>query len=114
VSSPSDSLHLIHLLHPLIPSAASFHLTRSIRLTYTPSHNHPTEPNLPHATLDALIEANVRVQVNNAANSDPIRSAWAAKREVKIHGLVYDIASGHLRNIGFSREPPAESTAPEA
>ncbi|KAI6117045.1 hypothetical protein EDD16DRAFT_1520243 [Pisolithus croceorrhizus] len=63
--------------------------------------------------LDAIVEANVKRQVENVCATDVIKGAWAAalgdesgeKRQVWVHGWVYDVASGRLKDLGVSRGP---------
>ncbi|KAI8974215.1 carbonic anhydrase 1 [Trametes punicea] len=52
--------------------------------------------------LTALIEANVREQVRNTAATDVVRSAWAQGRDVQVHGWVYELETGRLRDLGIS------------
>ncbi|KAI5990801.1 carbonic anhydrase [Pisolithus marmoratus] len=67
--------------------------------------------------LDAIIEANVKRQVENVCATDVIKGAWAAamgdegkeKRQVWVHGLVYDVASGRLKDLNVSRGPRAQT-----
>ncbi|QIZ76121.1 carbonate dehydratase [Ferrimonas lipolytica] len=46
-----------------------------------------------------LCELNVIAQVMNTCQTTVIESAWARGQEVKIHGLVYDLADGLLRDL---------------
>ena len=57
----------------------------------------------------ALVEANVRAQVQNVLQSEPVRAAWArdpaargAAKLVGVHGWVYDIEQGRIRDLGVS------------
>ncbi|RDX49542.1 carbonic anhydrase [Lentinus brumalis] len=52
--------------------------------------------------LTALVEANVRVQVENIALSDVMQRAWAKGRDVQVHGWVYELESGRLRDLGVT------------
>ena len=52
----------------------------------------------------------MRQQVENILQSDVIRSAWekAARGEAKsvyVHGWVYELESGRLRDLGVSHGP---------
>ncbi|KAI6095465.1 carbonic anhydrase [Pisolithus sp. B1] len=66
--------------------------------------------------LDAIVEANVKRQVENVCATDVIKGAWAAalgdesgeKRQVWVHGWVYDVASGRLKDLGVSRGPQTQ------
>lgn len=62
------------------------------------------------ATLTSLSEANVRAQVENIVKSDVILTSWEkAKRgeakSVYVHGWVYEIENGRLRDLGVSSGP---------
>lgn len=42
------------------------------------------------------------MQVRTAAASEPIKSAWANGINVQVHGWVYDLATGRLRDLNCS------------
>ena len=56
----------------------------------------------PDGDLTALVEANVRMQVENLAQSDVLQRAWAAGKDVQVHGWVYELETGRLRDLGVS------------
>ncbi|KAL5525107.1 hypothetical protein ACEPAF_8976 [Sanghuangporus sanghuang] len=61
-------------------------------------------------TLNSLSEANVRVQVENICNSDVMRNVWARAtngeaKKVYVHGWIYELQSGRLRDLGVSQGP---------
>jgi carbonic anhydrase len=49
------------------------------------------------------------MQVTNVCNTQTIINAWSnvdpEKRKVWVHGWIYDLASGRLRDLGISRGP---------
>ncbi|KAI1791404.1 carbonic anhydrase 1 [Ganoderma leucocontextum] len=51
--------------------------------------------------LTALVEANARVQVENILKCDVIEREWK-QRDVHIHGWVYELETGKLRDLGIS------------
>lgn len=53
-----------------------------------------------------LVEENVKKQVETAAASEPIISAWDKGMNVQVHGWVYDLATGRLSDLECSRSPP--------
>ncbi|OSD00755.1 carbonic anhydrase [Trametes coccinea BRFM310] len=55
-----------------------------------------------HDELTALVEANVRAQVAHIAESEVMKAAWAAGRDVQVHGWVYELETGRLRDLGVS------------
>ena len=89
--APSDSLG--RWLAPLVDLAMSLNLADSDR----PS------------ALAKLVDANVRKQVGNLVASDVMQNAWAAGKSVRVHGLVYDLASGELKDLGVTQGPPAKA-----
>ena len=50
----------------------------------------------------ALMEENVSVQVGNVVRSDAVRDAWAQGHDVQVHGWVYELETGRLRDLGVS------------
>ncbi|KAL4077381.1 carbonic anhydrase [Scleroderma citrinum] len=60
------------------------------------------------AHWDTVVEANVKRQVENVCETSVIRDSWAAyiaSKQVWVHGWVYDVASGQIRDLGISRGP---------
>ena len=94
---PSDhggwSRPLGRWLAPLVDLAASLNLADSDR----------------SSALAKLVDANVRKQVENLTASDVMQNAWAAGKSVRVHGLVYDLASGELKDLGVTQGPPAKA-----
>jgi len=54
------------------------------------------------AKIDRLCELNVMAQVTNVANTTFVHDAWALGQPLAIHGLVYGISDGRLRNLNVS------------
>ena len=62
-----------------------------------------------------LCELNVIEQVVNVGQTTVVRDAWARGREIAVHGWIYDVADGLLRDLGVSIGGEADlATAPEA
>lgn len=66
----------------------------------------------PVARADRLCELNVIAQVENLCHSGFVQDAWDAGRPLRVHGLIYGIHDGRLRDLGVSRDsgagiPPA-------
>lgn len=58
--------------------------------------------------LPLLVEENVKMQVENVCKSPAIVSAWArgdSGKKVWVHGWVYEIENGTLRDLGISKGP---------
>ncbi|AHG92985.1 carbonic anhydrase (plasmid) [Gemmatirosa kalamazoonensis] len=54
--------------------------------------------------LTRLVELNVMEQVFNISRSPIVQSAWAAGRTLRVHGWVYGIGSGLLRDLGVTMD----------
>jgi len=52
-----------------------------------------------------LVEENVRAQVKNVCASPTIQDAWKAGKKVYVHGWVFEIGHGKLRDLGITRGP---------
>ncbi len=51
--------------------------------------------------LDRFCELNVLEQVVNVANTTMVRDAWARGQELTLHGWIYSIRDGLLRDLGM-------------
>ncbi|HEX8430500.1 MAG TPA: carbonic anhydrase, partial [Longimicrobium sp.] len=54
-----------------------------------------------------LVSLNVMEQVSSLSRLPIVRAAWARGDTLRLHGLVYDIADGVLRDLGVTRDGPA-------
>ncbi len=62
---------------------------------------------LPEARrADRLVELNVAAQVQNVARTSMVQRAWRDGRALSIHGWVYDLADGRLRDLGVGISGP--------
>lgn len=52
--------------------------------------------------MNLLCELNVIEQVANVSNTTILRSAWLAKQNVTVHGLVYNVHDGILKDLNVS------------
>jgi carbonic anhydrase len=50
--------------------------------------------------LDLLCELNVKEQAQNVCNTSIVQKAWAQGQELSVHGWIYDIANGLLKDLG--------------
>lgn len=48
------------------------------------------------------MELNVKTQVLNVARTSVVQRAWKDKRPLRIHGLVYDLHDGLLKDLGVT------------
>lgn len=54
------------------------------------------------ARFDKLCELNVIEQVINVAETTAVQDAWARGQSVAVHGLIYDLSDGILRDLDVS------------
>jgi carbonic anhydrase len=60
---------------------------------------------------NALCELNVIEQVVHVSQATVVRDAWARKQELTVHGWVYDLRDGLLRDLGMCVSCEAELSA---
>ncbi|KAF8547533.1 carbonic anhydrase [Imleria badia] len=89
--TPSPSTPLSRWLTPLTHLIADLDLD----LATTPASS----------ALDIIIRENVKRQVQHVCAAEPVRQAWAAGKQVWVHGWVYDVASGRIQDLEVSRGP---------
>ena len=65
----------------------------------------------PRARMARLCELNVAEQVRNVANTTVVRDAWARGQRVVVHGWIYDVADGLLKDLGHCLEAPRGAVA---
>lgn len=53
--------------------------------------------------LDLLCELNVREQVSNVCNTSILRNAWKRGAEVNVHGWIYNIEDGILKDLNVEK-----------
>ena len=58
--------------------------------------------------LDRLCELNVIEQVANVSQTTVVRDAWARGQQLAVHGWVYDLRDGRLRDLGICVAAAAE------
>ena len=58
--------------------------------------------------LDRLCELNVIEQVVNVSQTTVVRDAWVRGQELAVHGWIYDIKDGLLRDLGIAITSEAE------
>ena len=61
--------------------------------------------------FDKLCELNVIEQVINVAETTTLHDAWARGQDVAVHGLIYSIGDGILRDLGVSVDQRRDSGA---
>jgi carbonic anhydrase len=62
----------------------------------------------PTARLDRLCELNVIRQVRNVATDMFVQDAWARGQKLSIHGWIYSIADGLVRDLDVRTASPED------
>jgi carbonic anhydrase len=57
---------------------------------------------------DALCEMNVLEQVGNVALSNVLQDAWARDQKIQVHGLIYGLSDGLLKDLHVSMSHSGE------
>jgi carbonic anhydrase len=60
---------------------------------------------------DRLCELNVIEQVTNVSRTTVVRDAWTRGQELALHGWIYGLKDGLLRDLGCSSRNPDEAAA---
>lgn len=58
--------------------------------------------------FDRLCEWNVAAQVENLCRSEPVLAAWRGGRMLAVHGWIYRVGDGRLRDLHVSRTGPID------
>ena len=53
--------------------------------------------------FDRLVEVNVAEQVYDLSRTSVIRDAWAAGRKIQVHGWVYSLSDGLIKDLNVTR-----------
>jgi carbonic anhydrase len=61
--------------------------------------------------VDRLCELNVIEQVANVSQTTVVRDAWSRGQELAVHGWIYDLHDGLLRDLGISVVAAMENRA---
>lgn len=61
-----------------------------------------------HAAIARLCELNVLEQVLNVGRTTVIQDAWARGQQVMLHGWIYGLRDGHLKELASTVEDAAE------
>ncbi len=63
------------------------------------------------ARLDLMCEINIEMQVRRVAATPIVENAWVQGRSLQIHGWIYGMADGLLRDLGPTLTSLAERDA---
>ena len=61
-----------------------------------------------HHQFQRLCELNVIEQVINVCQTTIVQSAWARGQELAVHGWIYELADGLIRDMGISMSQPED------
>jgi carbonic anhydrase len=64
-----------------------------------------------HERADLLCELNVVAQVTNVCRTTVVQDAWRRGQDLQVHGLVYGLADGLLRDLGATTRSASEIDA---
>jgi carbonic anhydrase len=59
---------------------------------------------------DRLCELNVLEQALNVCRTTVVKDAWARGQQVAVHGVIYSVADGLLRDLNFRASGGADVT----
>jgi carbonic anhydrase len=77
---------------------------QDVRLRHRQRLNH-----LPQAELEAVLcEMNVLEQVGNVALSNVMQDAWTRGQKIQVHGFIYGLSDGLLKDLHVSMSHSAE------
>jgi carbonic anhydrase len=61
-----------------------------------------------HARMNRLCELNVMQQVKNVASDVFVQDAWARGQDISVHGWVYSLANGLVRDLKVTVDGPEQ------
>ncbi len=73
----------------------------AIKNTYL-THEHELPKDDYKAMIDRLCEFNVINQVYNVSKSNAVQRVWARKQSLAIHGMIYGVHDGRLKDLNVS------------
>jgi carbonic anhydrase len=74
---------------------------RSLRDIHERYQNLLEDAPSPEAREDLLVELNVETQVMNVARTPIVQNAWARGQSLTVHGWIYGVQDGILRDLGY-------------
>ncbi len=69
-------------------------------------HHREIEALEPHKQLERLVEHNVIEQTRNVAQTTVVQHAWARGQKLAVHGWVYSLQDGLIRDLDVSLNGP--------
>ena len=65
-----------------------------------------------NARLNRLAELNVTAQLLNLCGTTVVQSAWKRRQPLSVHGWIYGIADGLIKDLGLSARGPGDLPPP--
>jgi carbonic anhydrase len=60
----------------------------------------------PQAKQNRMCELNVVAQVGNVCSNPTVKAAWEAGQELSVHGWIYELASGRIKDLDVTASNP--------
>ena len=79
---------------------------RHIKDVYDPKRFEDLDPSDKQGRLDRMCELNVAAQVRNVCHTTIVQDAWRAGQELCVHGWIYGLADGHLKDLDLCISDP--------
>lgn len=79
---------------------------RGVRNVYQENEDRIAHLESPVDQLDTMCELNVLQQVMNTSHTDVVKQAWERGQELTLHGWIYNINDGILRDLGVCVSAP--------
>lgn len=79
---------------------------RSVKDVYKENYDRLARLSSEMDKVDSLCELNVLRQVANTVKTDVVQNAWARGQDLTIHGWIYNINDGILRDLGVCISAP--------
>ena len=79
---------------------------RGVRNVYQENLDKIDRLDSPVDQLDTMCELNVLQQVMNTSHTDVVKEAWERGQELTLHGWIYNINDGILRDLGICVSAP--------
>lgn len=84
---------------------------RSIKLTYLDHQKEIDAISDENEKVNRLCDLNVMHQVEQVADSTVVQKAWAQGQQLSVHGLIYSLSDGQLKDLGVSKTGPEQTPA---
>jgi carbonic anhydrase len=81
---------------------------RHIRDIHRANHDELSVISDPGARADRLAELNVETQVANVCHTTIVQDAWRRGQRLTVHGWIYSLHNGLLRDLGMVIESPEQ------